>query len=317
MVVPAANIPTTQPPPAAMLLADDAYELLRRLDPARQAGLRVAAVMDEVADLQARLSRATVSMDGASPELVARLEALALALDPTIGAPEELRRAATPAYEALAALLARRGRRVRRLRPTNYARNVFHVLGGTAGMLMVEAVLPPSWLLPVAGAMAAWAWSMEIGRRVWPGVNALLMKVFGPVAHAHEADRVNSATWFSTALVLLALTGSVPAAGVALAVLGWADPAAALVGRRFGRLPLVNGRTVEGTLTFAAVGTVVAFLVLSLFHGELGLWARLAMAGGAAAPAAVAELFARRIDDNLAIPVTAAAGLLCAAAMFG
>lgn len=310
------------PPPAAVLLADDAYDLLRRLDPARRSELRVEPVLEEVHDLRLRLDRAADGLRDASPELVERLRSLAQALaSPEEEAPavelEALRKTATPAYEQLAAFLTAQGKRVRRLRPTNYARNFFHVLGGTVAVVLIELVLPQSALLPVAIFMAVWAWSMELGRRRWPWVNDLLMKVFGPVAHAHEASRVNSATWFSTALVLLALMDSPAAAAVGLAVLGWADPAAALIGRRFGRLPLVNGRTVEGTLTFAAVGTVVSFLVLALFHQDLGLGVRLAMAGAAAAPAAVAELFARRIDDNLAIPVTAAVGVLCVGAMFG
>ena len=95
-----------------------------------------------------------------------------------------------------------------------------------------------------------------------------------------------------------------PVASLGIAVLGFADPAAAIIGRRYGRIKLVNGRTLEGTATFVAVGTLVAVPWLALVWGmDPGLALKLgffgALAGG------VAELFSRRVDDNLSIPVAA------------
>ncbi len=313
--------PAAPPTVAAVALADDVYDLLRRMDPARRQGEVLSSLLTELDDIQHRLERAERGLNGDDIELESCLGAIGTALQlPGVAdarAVEGMRRAALPTYEELASCLIARGHRIRRLRPTNYARNVFHVLGGTTAMLLVEMVLPLDWMVPVALGAAAWAWSLELSRRAFPPINDVLMRFFGSVAHPHEANRVNSSTWFSTAVVMLALLGSVPATAVALAVLGWADPAAALVGRRFGRHPLINGRTLEGTLAFMAVGTIVGMVVLSVFHGELSMGLRVAMALGAAVPAAIAELVARRIDDNLAIPLTAAAGLLCAAAVLG
>jgi dolichol kinase len=238
------------------------------------------------------------------------LEAV-LSVDPDVlGGWDKWRRAALPAYEAFAALVREGGHAAPSLRPSNPTRAVFHVMGGTSAAMMVELVLSPDALVPAALGMAACAWSMEVARRQSDRVNRFLMWIFGPVAHAHEAWRINSATWFSTALVLVALMQSPVAALVAFLVLGWADPAAGIVGRRYGRTRLVHGRSLEGTATFAVVGAVVAWAALRVWHPELSVGDALLVAVGGALPGAVAELFARRVDDNLAIPVVAGLGAL-------
>jgi dolichol kinase len=296
------------PLPPSVRLADDVRALLWSLDPARHNGQPLNGTRAQI--LQETLDAVEAGMQGA--EALRR----ALSIEPdTLGGWDKWRRHALPAYEAFAALVRESGHAAPSLRPSNHVRAVFHVMGGTSAAMMVEHVLPPSWLLPVAGLMATWAWSMELTRRRSQRVNRLLMWVFGPVAHAHEAWRINSATWFSTALVAVALIGSPLAALVGFLVLGWADPAAGIIGRRFGRTPLVHGRTLEGTLTFAIVGAAVSFAALWLWHPELTTQTALLLAAAGAIPAAVAELFARRIDDNLAIPIVAALGVVAASAL--
>ena len=151
-------------------------------------------------------------------------------------------------------------------------------------------------------------WGMEIWRRLSDRANDVMMWIFKKVAHPHEAHHVNSSTWYGTALAILGLTSPLVLCSVAVIVLGFADPAAAFMGRRFGRTKLVNGRTLEGSLTFAVVGTLAAFAAMMLWHAELGWGAALIIAGAAAVSAALAELFSRRVDDNMSVPLAAAAG---------
>ena len=189
------------------------------------------------------------------------------------------------------------------LRPTNYSRSVFHVAAAATGLAGVFFLPSRGWVLAVSGAFATAAWTMETSRRISPRVNVALMKAFGPVAHPHERYRVNSATWYATALVLLALFASRPGQLAALAVLGIGDPVAALVGRRWGKHPLVVGRSAEGTLAFFVSGTLAALAVLAVDHAGGGA-TLLAYAALSALVGAVAELVTRRLDDNLTIPVT-------------
>ena len=201
------------------------------------------------------------------------------------------------------------------VRPTNHARSLFHF--SSAALALASVALLPSrgWLLAIAIAFAGYCWSMEIARRLSPAINDRLMRFYGPIAHAHERYRVNSATWYATALVALALFGTKPAMMAALAVLGVADPIAGLVGRRWGRRKLRAGRSLEGTLAFLVSGTLAAALALVL-AGVHHPGAVLAFAALAGLTGAVAELVSTRLDDNLTIPVTVGA-MVTAASLLG
>jgi dolichol kinase len=217
-----------------------------------------------------------------------------------------------PAYEALAASVRQVAAvHVPSLRPTNYKRNLMHV-SSAVGVLGIIALVMQPWLSVLSGLSAVWAWSMEFGRRRSPWLNSALMRFFGPVAHPHEAHRVNSATWYMTALFLLSLTGSAALCAVSVAVLGLGDPSAALIGRRWGKIKLVNGRSLEGSLAFVVMGGGGAALCAWAWGVPGGAGVIAAVALAASVGGALAELLSRRVDDNFSIPVAAmVSGWLC------
>ena len=220
-----------------------------------------------------------------------------------------------PEYQALVEMLPA-GVAPPTVRPTNYARSTFHFISAAVALTTV-ALVPSRFVVTlIALAFATYAWSMEIGRRTIPGMNARLMRLYGPVAHPHEHYSVNSATWYTTALVFLALFTTRHASMASLAVLGVADPIAALIGRRWGRHPLRAGRSLEGTLAFFASGSLAAAVAL-LLAGGLPIRSLVAFSLLAGLAGAAAELATARIDDNLTIPVTVGAVLTVAAAVLG
>jgi dolichol kinase len=299
-------------------LALSLHESFSQLDRSRRdlafAALRarLAAERDRLASLEAAArASGAAPLRTAAQDLVDSLEELPADTLPPSDARRAwlaVRRRVQPAYERLVSALRREEVLVPSLRPTNYARNALHLASAALGIVALE--LLPSWEATVglAVAFSVTGWTMEITRRQSPAINRFCLALFGSTAHPHEAERINSATWYSTALVLLALSGVVPAALVALAVLGCGDPAAAIVGRRFGRFPLVHGRTLEGSLAFVAAGGAAASTLVGLLHPELGLGTAVltGLAGGAFG--AVAEAISRRVDDNLTIPLAAFAG---------
>lgn len=226
------------------------------------------------------------------------------------------RKKLSAAYESLAAALRAQRLPVPSLRPTNYTRNLFHVGSGLGTLMLIEHVLSPTMMLVVAGSAAFMGWSMEIARRYSPAANRALMWLFGPVAHPHEAKGINSATWYTSALFLIALLFSPLMCAIAVTVLAFGDPAAALIGRRWGRTKLVNGRSLEGSLGFVVVGSAATAIMLFLGHPELSVVSTLALSAGAGLVGAVAELLTRRLDDNLAVPLAAAAGAKLTALLF-
>jgi dolichol kinase len=187
------------------------------------------------------------------------------------------------------------------MRPANYARNALHVTSATSALAILE--LAPSWAVTIAAAVAALGVTLELSRRASPAINAACMAVFGRTAHAHEAHRVNSATWYAVAVLLMALCEQTVPAAIALVTLGVGDPIAAIVGRRFGRTRLVSGRTLEGSLAFVVSASLAAITLVSIVHpGVAPARALIAVVVGALA-GSVAELFSRRIDDNFSIPL--------------
>ena len=91
-----------------------------------------------------------------------------------------------------------------------------------------------------------------------------------------------------------------------VAVLGFGDPLAAIVGRRFGRTPIRAGRTLEGSLAFVAAGGGAGLVALAVFTPEVPHAVGVALT--AAVSGALAELFSQDVDDNLTIPLAAALG---------
>ncbi|MGE0323308.1 MAG: diacylglycerol/polyprenol kinase family protein [Polyangiaceae bacterium] len=308
------------------------YETLRELDPVRfrrEMAERLSAKLVSLGDELERLGEAVVNesvnpMDAseiafgleagtaeAESELRVRIAQLAVTLKSLSDRGEvsrerwsELRASLLPAYEALARVLRLHAVHVPSLRPTNWHRSVFHTGSGLAALAC--AVWLADWVPYLASAFFLSAFTMETMRRVSPRANRLLMGLFSRVAHPHEAHRINSATWYATALVLLAFFAEPWMCAIAVTVLAFADPAAGLVGRRIGRIRLVHGRSLEGSLTFVLVGAISAFAVLAIFYSGTPHALRIAL--GAAVCGGLAELFSRRLDDNLTVPLAAAFG---------
>ncbi len=312
-------------------IAIEIHALLRELDPARWRADAQDALGKKIENIEARLvalRTALEPMGATSDETLVRLrERLKELTDLVRGHLAEARLRAdhgreewmafrarlTPAYEQLALVLRAEAVHVPSLRPTNYKRNLMHVSFGFLAFAVVQVLPGPAWIVALAGAFFAYAWTVEVARRRNPEFNARVMAMYGPVAHAHEWHRVNSATWYATALFLLSLTGSLVVCSIAVLVLGVGDPVAALVGRRWGRTKLINGRSLEGSLAFVAVATGITGLMLAGFRADVGVGLGFAVAAIAGLSGAIAELVSRRIDDNFTIPL--ASGLAAWAAL--
>jgi len=310
------------------LLARELFALLEAIDPSRwrdefEPALR-AKVAALVARLKALIARPEIHEDPHFIALGKRLTNLNELIEdalPTVEGHSARMRAEwdafrerlQPAYEELAASLRSLNQGLNTvplpsLRPTNYARNAFHIASGVGCILLVQHVLTPGMTIAVAGFFTVLGWTFEFTRRRFAFMNRLLMWILGPFAHPHERHRINSSTWFTSALFVLSLTSEPVAISVALAVLAFGDPFAAIVGRRWGRTKLVNRRSLEGSTAFAVIGGAAALVVMMVYAPGMSLGAMVATALAASVFGAVAELFCNTVDDNLAVPLAAAAG---------
>ncbi len=193
------------------------------------------------------------------------------------------------------------------LKPLMRARSIFHVCMGLVAATLYHFILSRSQALAILFVALASVLLVEISRRVSKSFNDYLCthSVLHLIGRPHEYQGVNSALYYVVSLILLALFFS-PAAGiVGVLVLGFADPAAAWIGKAYGRTKLYRRKTLAGTLAFCMVGAGVGLAYLLGLHPELSLSRRVLAAGAAAVAGAVAELVSGRVDDNLTIPVTA------------
>lgn len=298
-------------------VALELHGLLHDLDPSRWNG-----VDDDARQRIARIEKQLESVleePEPEPTLVERVSDIAELLREEVPAadlpvPERddawarFRKQLGLAYERLSVALKRWSVHVPSLRPTNYTRSSFHALTAVVVILLVEHVLTRRqiWIVPLC--FASTFWFLEGMRKHSARARAFLLWLFRAIAHPHERYRINSSTWFATALFIIGFAYEPMICVVALAVIGFADPAAALVGRRWGKTRLINNRSLQGSLTFVVVGCLASLAVLAIWHAELSFGAMLLLSLGAAVPAALAELLSRRLDDNLTIPVVAATG---------
>lgn len=149
--------------------------------------------------------------------------------------------------------------------------------------------------LALAGLFLLASLVVEAARRWWPQINRLLWWLLPTTFRQWEDRRVLGSTWFALGmLATLGLFGR-DLGGTAVLFLAWGDPAAEIVGRRWGRPG--EGKTLVGSL-----GCLVACLVaagVGVGLGGLSPWAALA----GALVATLVERWSPPPDDNLWMPL--------------
>ena len=176
-------------------------------------------------------------------------------------------------------------------------RRVFHLVGGSCVAWIVYTLSPQAasarWLF---GSALTVAFAADLLRLRSEALNRLFFRTFSALLCPREVGRL-SLTWFLLGVFLLLWFPGDTLAVPSILVLTFADPAAGVVGRLWGRHPVGKG-TLEGAAAFfiTAVAVLVPFV---------GVWAALPVA----AVVAAAEVLPGRLDDNLVIPVATAACL--------
>jgi len=309
------------------------YELLVTLDPARwrddldeAAREKLNLISERLTELNQKFERRRE--DASLDHLRERFQVLSRVCDEfrekATGSRErlrtewaQLRARLHPEYAMIASSLRDDAIKVPSLRPTNVTRSVMHILFAASILVSIQLWMTEMVMIWVSFAFAFWAWNMEFFRRRSEWLNRVLMKFFNPVAHPHEVYGINSGTWYSSAMLILATTSTPLASSVAVMILGLADPAAGTVGRRYGKRKLIGSRTVVGTTAFVVVGALTAWVVLMLFGPLYTPFQMFVLVTVSAISGALGELFGGPLDDNLTIPVASAWGLLLAMMLLG
>ena len=188
-----------------------------------------------------------------------------------------------------------------------WKRRAFHLCAALAIPTVALAIgyKPAVYFAAVAAATLA---AGEAVRLIVPAVNVRLLALLGPFFKARERRTPTAATYLALASLAVLLLFGREIAALALLFTALGDPAAGIVGTRYGRLRLrilgrrLGGKSLEGALAFLAVAAAVA----------LGLWAAgvygtLWPVLVGAAVAALVEFLPIPVEDNVTVPLVSAA----------
>lgn len=184
-----------------------------------------------------------------------------------------------------------------------WRRRLLHL---TASVIIAALVLGIEYRIAVyiVASVTAAMTVTEAVRLLVPSVNGRYVQWLGSFMKPRERRAPTAATYHALgSLTALLLFGS-PIAALAVLYMGLGDPAAGVIGTRYGRLRVrVLGRrfgakSVEGTLAFfGASGAVAVGLWTAGAYGTL--WPALV----GAAVAAIVEFLPLPVDDNVTVPL--------------
>jgi dolichol kinase len=196
-------------------------------------------------------------------------------------------------------------------------RRLFHLLNGVSTATAYAVLFTHEQVIHIFGTIACLVYIVdrvriaypEVVARHFPSVNRLLVR-------AEEQFRESAMIPYAIAVLLTILTVPKPAALIAVYALAIADPAAAVVGIRWGRRKIADNKSLEGSAAFFGATLLIAVLVLGyMTDAPAG-----AIAGASitiALAASACELLPLRIDDNLTIPLFVGFTTWIVAALFG
>lgn len=307
------------------------FELVACLEQSRKPRL---ADPQWVADLRGSLDSASVKMHQMrlryareiEPQLQARMQSLGTSLEAyrivfeeKRDALNDMRRDARAKYDALARdyesfllELKQSGlkdvSRTSHLKPRNYWRNLFHAGNGALGAILYSFFLSKSQALLILGAMLIVVVALELSRKLSSRWNDFLVdRIFGLVSRPKERHTINSASWYLLALVISVAFFSQEAVVTGLLVLGFADPAASLVGKKWGSVKIRGQKSLQGALGFAVTAMVFAGVYAHWAMLPLEAFGFVAYVTCVGAVGTLAELFGDRVDDNFGVMLSVAA----------
>jgi dolichol kinase len=168
--------------------------------------------------------------------------------------------------------------------------------------------LPDSFSVILFAILLPLIFSIELLRSYPSKFSKLFDRFFKDILREHEGKKgftkITGATYVIVAALFCVIFFSKVIAVTALSIMLICDTAAALVGRKYGRTKIGDGKSLEGCIAFITSGFIVVYVIGHLteppetfyFSAYLSVFAAL-----------LAELLSRKllIDDNLSIPLIA------------
>jgi dolichol kinase len=181
-----------------------------------------------------------------------------------------------------------------------YARKIVHTGSGLVA-LSFPWLFEHEWA--VVATCVACSLAVAIARRA-RGVNGDMTGILGRARHGLVGEFGLS---FAVAMLFVLSKGDVLLYCTPLLIVTFADPAAAIIGRRYGRRHYQTGKTrktLEGSITFFLIAVTTTF-GLSAIATDVGRIESLLIALLVGLLTSVSEAVASRGEDNITVPLVA------------
>jgi len=190
----------------------------------------------------------------------------------------------------------------------NHYRKLFHFLAGCV-VVATLVIFEPSkrwaiWLLAVSTGILV---AIDIVRHVSRLGGRLFWEYLGFLTSDKDRRGPTTSVFYAVTLMLVVLVLPTPMAVGAILSLAAGDPAAAIVGRRWGRIRL-GRKSLEGAFANAATSFI---LMRPFVHSTV------VAAAGSVAGAAAELLEVPLLDDNITIPLAAGGAMYLTAYFTG
>lgn len=185
-------------------------------------------------------------------------------------------------------------------------RRIFHLTAGST-FPTVYLFADKELVLPAAVATACAAIIFELIRKYSHGFNRKFLALVAPLTKTSETHSVLGSTWMLIGTAICIGLLEQPLAVLALYYLSLGDPAAALVGERYGKHK-IGSKSLEGSVIFLIVSIAIGSVLLAT---KLETPYAIMIIGAVAAT--ITELThipgptSRNLDDNLKAPLVAGA----------
>ncbi len=183
----------------------------------------------------------------------------------------------------------------------NVGRKVFHTVGGLV-LLAIYHLLAPRPAFTAYASLLAAVLLFDLARLRLPALNAWALERMGTLIRPGEAGTISGSPAYIVGVALTLFLFDLPVATAAVLFLVFGDVSATLVGESWGKTKF-RGKSAEGTAAF-----VVAGLLAGAAPHLFGLGVALPILAAGVATAAVVEvMMPLGLNDNLSIPLSAAA----------
>lgn len=189
------------------------------------------------------------------------------------------------------------------LRPFRAARIILHVGMGLFCLWVSLEFLDASQEFICTTAVLSTVGLLETIRFMVPRFNTWVLDFAAVFAHKHEEKHITSSTWFWVAMFFIALIQSELVFALTLAVLSLGDQAGGFIGRRYGTIALLNGRSLQGTLAFITTSALLSLSMLCIYFPTLNATEIIVLSLAASVSGAISELLCSRIDDNFGVGI--------------